>query len=398
MKFSNISEKSKRSKVKHIIVAAYLLIAIVIWQNRVNMFNSLELDKSLAIYETAETLFYISTATTLILLLMLLIIILRNPLKADRMRNKLLSIGLRNESGETPILVGQYPDSAVDNGIVYKFENNNISISDFISKESRLETVLDGNIYSYEYNNGTKYILVYCMPMKYVTLKLFDYTNEYLNDVINMLVVGSTGTGKSYFLKILLGKIASYNQDVKITICDFKKSSFTQFKYSNSFYGYTYAPKGIRAVYKEFCERLRSNDEELNKQIHVLLIDEYGALLSSLEKREAEEIKGMVAEMLFMGRSLGIRLIISIQRADAEFFKSGARDQFKAILAMGNISKEQKQMLFTDYKDKMADNNSLGEGYLFIDGKQSLERIKVQKVSDYEEYLISGYIERAMSR
>lgn len=236
------------------------------------------------------------------------------------------------------------------------------------------------------------------MPMKYVLPKLFDFASYYLHDAINMLVVGATGTGKSYFLKMLLAKMALHNPNASITICDFKKNSFSQFEELENFYGYTESPKGIRAVYKEFCKRLIANDDERNNQSKMLLIDEYGALLSSADKREAEEIKAMVAEMLFMGRSLGIRVIIGIQRADAEFFKSGARDQFRAVLALGNISKEQKQMLFADYKDKMTDNNGLGEGYLYIDGKQCLERIKVVKASSYEEDLMNGYIENAMSR
>lgn len=70
-----------------------------------------------------------------------------------------------------------------------------------------------------------------------------------------------------------------------------------------------------------------------------------------------------------MGRSLGVHLIIGIQRADAEFFKSGARDQFGAVLMLGNLSKEQKQMLVPDYRDQMNAVNQRGRGYLFLDGQ-----------------------------
>lgn len=104
----------------------------------------------------------------------------------------------------------------------------------------------------------------------------------------------------------------------------------------------------------------------------------------------------MVANMLFMGRSLGIRLLIGVQRADAEHFKAGARDQFRAILALGNLSKEQRQMLFSDYKDKMdGRNNGLGEGYLLIDGK-GIEKVKVAPIKDIE--LLNASIRQAMCR
>ena len=169
---------------------------------------------------------------------------------------------------------------------------------------------------------------------------------------------------------MLLGIYAKYIPGLNITICDYKKSSFAHFEDTPNFYGYENVPDGIRAFYQEFSERLEANNENRNKQIRVLLIYEYGALISAQDKKNAEELKTMVANMLFMGRSLGIRVLIGVQRADAEHFKAGARDQFRAILALGDLSKEQKQMLFTDYKDKMdRHSNGIGEGYLLVDGR-----------------------------
>ena len=89
----------------------------------------------------------------------------------------------------------------------------------------------------------------------------------------------------------------------------------------------------------------------------------------------------MVGNMLLMGRSLGIRVLIGIQRGDSENFMTGARDQFRAILGLGNLSKEQKNMLFTQFKDSMTERNGTGEGYLLIDG-QNIERVKVAEIQD----------------
>ena len=116
----------------------------------------------------------------------------------------------------------------------------------------------------------------------------------------------------------------------------------------------------------------------------MLLIDEYGALISAQDKKTADELKMMISNILFMGRSLGCRVLIGVQRADAEHFKSGARDQFRAILGLGNLSKEQKQMLFSDYKDTMDERNGLGEGYLLIDG-QDIKRVQVAEIKDMEK-------------
>ena len=176
------------------------------------------------------------------------------------------------------------------------------------------------------------------------TRKITLKDKRLVEDMINLLVVGRTNSGKSYALMAILYLLAEYRNAI-ITICDFKKSSFAIFADTPNFYGYEDVPRGIREFYKEFTRRLEANDEERNKQICVLLIDEYSALISSRDKKEADELMTMVGNMLFMGRSLGIVVLIGIQRADSVFFKAGARDQFAAVLALGNLSKEQKNML-----------------------------------------------------
>lgn len=182
---------------------------------------------------------------------------------------------------------------------------------------------------------------------------------------------------------------------VTIVCCDYKKSSFAQFEGCKNFYGYEDVPEGIRTAYHEFQERLAANDENRNANIWVLLVDEYGALVSAQDRKAADELKTMIANMLFMGRSLGVRVLIGIQRSDSEHFKAGARDQFCAILGLGNLSKEQKQMLFSEYKDSMTQRKGLGEGYLLIDG-QDIEEVKVAPIQDI--IVVERAIQKAMNR
>jgi DNA segregation ATPase FtsK/SpoIIIE-like protein len=241
-----------------------------------------------------------------------------------------------------------------------------------------------------------KKTIVYILPKRYEKPGIISATDDFLTrDLINLLCVGRTGSGKSYALTVILASIARFTPNVSVTVCDYKKSSFAQFEDTPNFYGYEAVPDGIEAFYKEFTERLKANDEKRNTQIRVLLIDEYGALIAAQEKKKADELKIMVANMLFMGRSLGIRVLIGVQRADAEHFKAGARDQFKTILAMGILSKEQKQMLFADFKDNMTASNGLGEGYVLVDGK-GLERVKVMPVTDFDT--LNDVIRQAMNR
>lgn len=207
------------------------------------------------------------------------------------------------------------------------------------------------------------------------------------------LCVGATGTGKSYALALFLGKIAKYEPTAKLVICDFKKSSFGWLDGRPGFYGYMDAVKGIEQVYTEFSARLEANDPQRNARRLVLLIDEYGALVSSLDKKEADELKRKVGNILLMGRSLGVNLVCGIQRADAAYFHQGARDQFSAVLMLGNLSKEQKAMLAPDYKDEMTATNQRGQGYLLLDG-QGLYHVQVPKVTDTQKLheLISEHL------
>lgn len=210
------------------------------------------------------------------------------------------------------------------------------------------------------------------------------YISIDLDTHCHWLCVGATGTGKSYALALFLGKIAKYEPAARLVVCDFKKASFSWLDSRDGFYGYTAVTDGIDTVYREFQQRLALNDNNRNAQRVICLVDEYSALVSSLEKKVADEVKRKVAEILMMGRSLGVHLIIGIQRADAEFFRAGARDQFGAVLMLGNLSKEQKQMLVPDYREQMTATNQRGQGYLLLDG-QGIYRVQVPRITDEDK-------------
>jgi energy-coupling factor transporter ATP-binding protein EcfA2 len=291
--------------------------------------------------------------------------------------------GLRNAQGEYPVLISTRKDKNKAHGRILEVKNKGVSIPDFNNQMARLEIAVEGKIHFMEYARKATYTRLYTLPFRYVLPTIISLDMERLSREPNFLVVGKTGSGKSYALAILLGIYTRHIPNVSITICDYKKSSFAQFADTHNFYGYEDVPSGILAFYKEFCERLEANDVKRNQQVKVLLIDEYGAMIAAQEKKQADELKTMLANMLFMGRSLGIRVLIGVQRADAEHFKAGSRDQFRAILALGNLSKEQKQMLFSEYKDKMDERNSLGDGYLLIEG-QDIERVKIGTIQNFD--------------
>lgn len=376
---------------------AYLGIAILGWNRRNDVLNLIPIHKGTFLFSVYQIL--ISVLYLLIAMLLLIAIVrwIRTPLylrwKFQRGFNQ---IGFKNSTGEIPILLSRRKDKNKKYGVIYTFKSVGLSAVDFDSKVHQIQTVVNGCVYEIAYSKKSmNRILLSVLPQKYNTPKIISPDNVTLCQEPNLLCVGKTGSGKSCALATLLGKYALHIPGVSITVCDYKKSSFAQFDGTPNFYGYEDVPDGIRKFYKEFRERLAANDEQRNGQVKVLLIDEYGVLISAQEKKVAEELKTMVGNMLFMGRSLNIRVLIGLQRADAEYFRAGARDQFRAILALGNISKEQKQMLFSDFKENMTEENGIGEGYLFIDG-QGLERVKIANIDNSNMERLNESIRKAM--
>ncbi|MBE6814371.1 MAG: hypothetical protein E7522_02860 [Ruminococcaceae bacterium] len=372
---------------RFISLSSYISIFIIIYKNK-DVFPAPfgELTRDLTLLSIA------------LVSLTILIELLRNPLGKKKFDKAFKKIGLKNHLNEYPELISSKKDKHKEHGIIYTIKNKGISIVDFDNKTHSLETALNLKIYKLDFGKTTKKIKIYAVPYKYNTPLIISSDStctNFVENMINLLCVGATGTGKSYALLTILG-LFSQNPTSTIVICDYKKSSFSQFESTKNFYGYEDVANGIKSVYKEFSERLQENNQERNKNRVILLIDEYGAFISSQDKKTAEDFKSMIGNMLFMGRSLGIIILIGIQRADSsEYFKGGARDQFRTILAMGNLSKEQKNMLFYEYKDKLSHNNSLGEGYLLVDGK-GVERIKIAPIKDIEA--LNKNIMHAMNR
>lgn len=197
-----------------------------------------------------------------------------------------------------------------------------------------------------------------------------------------LLTVGGTGSGKTYFLSLLMGKIATHIPDAQIYLCDFKNMDFRGFADCPRHWAYMGCDDGLTAFYDSFQARLNAEDTTTNRKFFVL--DEYAGYVLSHDKKSAEEIKSKLSTLLMMGRGVQHHVVVGLQRAEAQLFPLGGRDQFGAILALGNLSREQKLMLFPDSRENMEALNGRGEGYLSIDG-EVLKRVRVPTVTDFDK-------------
>lgn len=195
----------------------------------------------------------------------------------------------------------------------------------------------------------------------------------------HMLIFGSTGSGKTYLVKQILARAAHNIQDLELYVCDYKgDADFNFLDNCKRFYRYLECVNGLNEFYERFKNRQSGSDTTRHPLI--LLFDEWAAFCLSLEKKESENNKLKLGEILMLGRSLNIHIITALQRGDSSHFPVGARTNYGAKIGMGALSAESIDMLFHDYKDEI-ESQEIGNGYFLQDG-MPLERITVPKVND----------------
>lgn len=197
----------------------------------------------------------------------------------------------------------------------------------------------------------------------------------------HIAVSGVTGTGKTYCTKLILAKVSKYIPDSHITVIDFKgDSDFSFLNDCENFFRFDSAIDGLNSFYTSFTETQKSGAKN---GFHLLCFDEYCSWLNSLEKKEAEEAKKKLSNLLMLGRSFNYHILLSQQRLSAEDFGK-SRDQFSVILLLGNVSKEVVGMLFNDFKDFIKNDRKRGTGYMLTNGTD-FQPFVVPEISSMEQ-------------
>lgn len=390
--------------IKVLIVELYLVVAQLIWHLRVYAIDYMVSKTTTELQiKMINAVVNIGLVIILSIILIALIITLKRHNKAKEEEQKnVQDVGLKNESGEF-IEIVEILDGEEENEFTYVVNPKNLSIEKLRARQDDVETAYHIDIHYMTPRIPTKYINIYATPRDLLHPKLFQVTlnDNLLDDFLSALVVGSTGSGKTYFTYQLLGKIAlnkSCNgEDVRVFISDIKNEDFRQFKNRPNYYGIN-AVDGIKEVRKILQERMENDEDNEDKETIILLIEEYAVLLNSIKKKsDKEEIKDMVADLLFAGRSKKIITIVSLQRADAEYFVRGAREQFKKIILMGEISDTQMKMLVDEKRrNQFKEINPRGYGYLCEDGKMKVTRIQVAEISQKDKEDIDNIISSKM--
>lgn len=205
--------------------------------------------------------------------------------------------------------------------------------------------------------------------------------------ISHLIVVGSSGSGKSTALLYWLCKMKHKGLPVEVHIMDFKKSG--------EFQGITEHYAEFEECYEkivEFYNVFNSVGEGGDGVVRILLVDEIAGLLAHFSmtkegKAKADEIRSIMSSVLMLGRSRNCFLWLAMQRYTASIFpaSSGAADNFHVCVGLGRLTVEGRKGLFAGEhmlnEDKLAFGQ--GKGIILIDG-QPLRGLIIPFVSKSE--------------
>lgn len=200
------------------------------------------------------------------------------------------------------------------------------------------------------------------------------------------LLCGMSGSGKSYAENILIARIA--NTEGTVFFSDFKQDDcFTFLRSCPRYYPYDKTIEALEIVYETLHKR--QSGEDTSRSPVTLVWDEYIANILAVQgtdKKKADNIMRKVSEILMLGRSLSVRLIISCQRPDAAAFPSGSRLNYGVILIVGAPIRSIYEMLIPkEYIDEIGDRAfKRGEGVALLQGSE-LRFIKIPMIRDMEK-------------
>ena len=208
---------------------------------------------------------------------------------------------------------------------------------------------------------------------------------------VHAMTIGASGVGKSHLNKLCISMTALQNPSSQITILDFKADDYHFARgLGGRLFEFEEVKAGLENYYNMFLERQRGRCSD--RSYRLLVIEELGAMLGYFGKKEAEEIKSIIGNLVFLGRSFACHTLISTQRPDSSNYNPGVRDSTNCIIALGNLSKEGKAMMFSGFQDEMTEKHGVGSGYMLIDSAKlySISVPKITKLQKLEHYIKLG--------
>lgn len=192
---------------------------------------------------------------------------------------------------------------------------------------------------------------------------------------------GTTGSGKTFLLKLLCGKLSLYG-NARLTVCAGKGGGDFDFLKGCDRYAAIDVTSVFDGFYNSFLARQRGEDE--SRDMRVLMFDEWSAYLDGLDDRKHMETqRKKLGNLLRLGRSFNYHTILGQQRMDSTYFQ-GFRENFNIVVGLSNLSKESRDMFFSEFKEQIKPDRARGTGYMTVNGA-GFTPVVVPRVRNFEK-------------
>ena len=345
---------ARATPYKGLLLGLYLAGAVLVWLLRAYLFS---LDTYGLFSPVLGAAINLLTPLYAVSGLLALLVLMGTPWGGKAAKEGLQKAGLVNHAGEAPVLVAKRQDTDTPRLTIWEFDPCGIPLNEWEDKRARVETALNITIAKMAWGEGRKIIRVYAVPAESDFPALLRWTDEYLSldnfvlvlgesltgsvtvnlaHIPHILLGGSTGSGKSVLLKLLL--MQSLHKGAEVYIADFKGGvDFPKVWHTKCHMCFTendllYTLNQLVAVLesrkRQLAETGCPNLDAYNKATGeglprlIFACDEVAEVLdrtgrSKEDKERLGQIENKLSTIARLGRAFGLHLILSTQRPDA---------------------------------------------------------------------------------
>jgi S-DNA-T family DNA segregation ATPase FtsK/SpoIIIE len=180
----------------------------------------------------------------------------------------------------------------------------------------------------------------------------------------HVIIQGTTGSGKSSAIRVILTTLIKYRrpEELDIYCIDGKRAEFGLFKKVEHVQKVVYSNKDARKVLKDVTKMMYKREELLDtfdvphvndlpnehKQKYILVaVDEF------IEYLDDKELMSDIIKISSKGRAVGIFLLASAQRMDADVMDTKARGNFNIRMSFRAVDKTNAMLLGTQGAEKI---------------------------------------------
>lgn len=363
LRFKNGYKSLKHNKVKQYILIAINAVVTTIWlfyKSRLD-FESIEYASPIIVELTKfvlPTILVVATGATIILY--------GTPIGSNSITNELSRIGLTNSAGETPFLITKTKNNKQTDVTIFEFDGVGIPLKEWENNGPWIEAALNIQIVKIKEGKNKRSILLYAVPAGNQLSSCIEWYDSYLvkdsstlvlgkslmgtvtvnlAKIPHILLGGSTGSGKSLLLKLLI--MQAVKKNAIVYIADFKggvdfpsiwhskcKMCFDENTLIELLTELVDELQSRKILLRESeCNNLDDYNNLTNQALprYIFACDEVAELLdkTGLTKEHKDKVSMIESKLSIIarqGRAFGIHLILATQRPDANILSGQIRN------------------------------------------------------------------------